>query len=129
MPDPATSRKLQEDAINAILATILKQEGTFKLLCYKALDFIHETKQKLNQANALFIDGVLQYYKDPPPALAFLEAEALGCDHPLLYHFLGECYREDDKGVPQDDSKAAEYYIKAINGMSFLVIPCVTIKA
>lgn len=106
-------------ALNACLNALLYQDGGIRNFTHTTLKMIEESKGKLGEANTLFIEGIRRFaYHDI--AFKYLsEAEKKGCKHPVLYYFLGDCYRSGYKGVDVDDDKALHYFNKAMEGMSW----------
>lgn len=118
--------------LNACLNDLLYQDGTFKAVTSNAVKHIEAAKGKLGEANTLFIEGVRAYRRDKMahdqyPLKKFVsfeylsKAQAKGCQHPVLYYFLGECCRLFCEGVDFMVPWTLRYYDMAIKGMLFLV--------
>lgn len=105
----------QENTLNVILKALIT-DSKIQPLIHRTLQVINTLKSKLNEANLLLVEGLLCYSIDRGPFKYFAEAEIQGCNHPLLFFYSGECYREGNRGVPKDISKAIEYYDMSIAG-------------
>lgn len=111
----------QADLLNSILANLLYQDLEAKPQTKAALMFINESKELLNVADALLIEGMLIYDKNNAEDSARLlnEAESMGCTHPILYHYLQLCWFEvDDQSVAVDPY---ERCLKSIAGKLLLI--------
>lgn len=102
--------------IDAVLATLLYQNGTLRELTHRTLNLIEETKTKVGEANAWLLEGIRQFNVSSDPFKYFTEAEEKGCSHSALHHFIGECYRRGDRGVGKCINKAQQYYGQAFLG-------------
>lgn len=103
-----------QTSLNSYLDVLLYQDGELKPLTHNTLKLIEDVKSHVDEANALFLEGLCSFRN----RLELLStAEKKGCDHPIMYYFLGECYKTGDKGVKKDNHKSLEYYTKAIAGM------------
>lgn len=98
------------------LGALLYQDGEHKPLTHSTLKRIEDAKSKLDVANALFLDGIGRLERDPVPSKILSEAEEKGCNHPILYYFLGQCHSRE-RSDEYNEAKAIEYYMKAIAGM------------
>lgn len=99
--------------LDTCLDALFYQDGELKFLTHNTPNLIEDAKSQVGEANALFLAGScsragrLKY---------FVAAEEKGCDHPILYYSMAECYRRGDKDIGMDKTKAIEYYNKAIAG-------------
>lgn len=103
----------QQAALTACLNELFYPDGEPKALTNSTLTLIEETKAKVDEADALFLSG-LRSFTHRFQHLS--EAVKKGCQHPCLYYFLGECYREGDKGVAKNATRAFDSYDMAIKG-------------
>lgn len=110
-------KESQQAALTACLkARFYDDDGDFKPLTHNVLQLMEEAKSKINEADALFIDGV-RWCQCPDIAFKYLsEAEMKGCDHPVLYYLIGNLYRIGSKTVIKDGKKAFDYYSKSFGG-------------
>lgn len=106
----------QQSALEFILAALFYEDSRPKDLTHSALKLINEAKCLIGEENALFIEGILKFDMTENPFQFLSEAEHKGCQHPLIYSYLAECYRDGRKGVAQDASKVLEYSDMAIKG-------------
>lgn len=108
----------QRTTVEACVKALLYDDLSLRPISLTTHKFIMEAKVKLGEANALFIEGVRQYKYWLPNSLFkyFSEAEAKGCEHPLLYYFIGQYYLTTNNGTPEDLDKAIEYYNKLRKG-------------
>lgn len=103
-------------ALDACLNVLVYKDGTEKSLTHSTLKLIKESRPKIGEANALFLEGLQRHFGLRPAFKYFSEAEKKGCNHPLLCYYMGICYHSSG-GVPRDVIKASECFGKAINGM------------
>lgn len=102
-----------EELINSVIDSLFYQDSLRKPLTNGLLEEINATKKLLREADSLFLDGLCP--PDLSDAFIYLsEAETKGCNHPLLYYFLGLCHQFQSKDTP----KAIQYYEKAVAGES-----------
>lgn len=120
-PDPDLDKDPNR-LLNACLDALLYQDGAGKPFTYSTHDLIAAAKPTIGEANALFIDGIRLFNYTLNPLKYLTEAEVKGCEHPLLYYYLGECYRVNSKGTTANSAKALDDYIKAIKGTMSLSI-------
>lgn len=113
-PNVSTSSDQSLSILNSCLDILLYQDGNRRPLTPSLLKLAEDAKSKVGEANALFLEGLCF----PGGRLKrFLEAEAKGCDHPVMYYFMGECHRGGDDAVEENDNQALVYYDKAIAGI------------
>lgn len=112
------SGKSQEDVLNVVLDALVTEGGTRKALTHHTLKLIKAAKPVVGEANTLLLEGILRHQFVSGSSRFFLEAEAKGCTHPLLYHYLGCCYYEEID-IPSDDDKANYYFTKLIQCKTF----------
>lgn len=113
-----TEKENQQANLSACLDTLVYQDGECKPLTHRMLKYLEEAKARLDEASALFIEGL---HNITHGFRLFSEAEEKGCEHPVLYYFMGECYRKGEKGATQDFSKASDYYDMAIKGTCAII--------
>lgn len=111
------SEQQQAEALKTCLDTLFYEDGSFRPITLHSLELLKDAKKHLDEANTLFIAGILPLLGGRLSAKHLIEAEEKGCDHPILYCLLGECYKVGQAGIAKDDTKAMEYYDKAIEGM------------
>lgn len=104
----------QAELLNAALDALYYQDGIRKPLTSQRLKQVKAYKAKLNEANALMIDGILQRHEKHK---RFLEAYEKGCSHPYLYILLGEGHAQYGEGSIDVSEQVLEYYRKAVDGM------------
>lgn len=110
-PNVSTSSDLSLSILNNCLDSLLYQDGKRRPLTHNTLKLIEDAKSKVGEANALFLKGLISS-ADRFELLS--TAEGKGCEHPIMYYFLGAFY---SRGVGKSESKAIEYCDKAIAGM------------
>lgn len=110
------SKMTEATALDICLNTLLYQDAELQDLSRRSLNLLDSTMTKISERNVLFIKGVRQFGFSGASFKHFSEAEAMGCVHPALYYFLGECYRLGDKGTVGNAAKALEYYDMALKG-------------
>lgn len=105
--------------VNDCVNALLYQDGVHRYPHTGLLKQIKDVKEQVGKANALFLEGLRQFvYDSLTPFEHLAEAEEKGCNHPVMYYFLGECYSKGTRGIAKDATKAFEYYTKALGGMS-----------
>lgn len=119
-----TEVKLDATALKVCLDALLHQDGEPKNHTVRALEAVLGARVKLNEANALFIEGVRHIRRYGESLKYFSEAEEKGCTHPYLYYFLGLCFIGGCRGVPTNNTKAFDYNAKAIAGKSIPLSRC-----
>lgn len=100
--------------IDAALAALVDECGIRRFLTHSTLRRIAAVI-KTGHPNALMMKGIEKYEFITEPFKYFHEAESKGCCHPLLYYYLGECYRIGDPETDEDFDKSFAYYCKAID--------------
>lgn len=109
-------------ALHDCLDVLLYEDGMCKPLTHSTLTQLKHAKSKMSEANALFIEGVRLCNTIAVTTFKHLtEAEERGCDHPILYYHIAECYTWGDRGVAKDAVKASKYHDMAIAGTSIPV--------
>lgn len=114
--------------LNACLDVLVYQDGALKPVTSNTIKLIEEAKGKLSEANALFIKGILvyegndilHYQPQQTDLLAYeylSEAHTKGCQHPILYYFLGECCRRVYDGEESIIARGLQFYDMAAKGM------------
>lgn len=112
METESITKKFRDDKLEHVLGLIISESGGRSDLTHYILKVANESKRVVGEANALLIEGLLQFDLETDMLKTFLEAEQKGCDHPLLYHYIAEYYRLKNEDV----SKVFEYSAKAISG-------------
>lgn len=114
----ATNEAKQRISIlTSCLDALMYQDGERKPLTHNRIKLIEGAKVMLNEADSLCLEAACRWGSDPTLFKSLMEAGEMGCEHPALYYFLGECYSHGDRGIFVDITMAFEYYIKAIRGM------------
>lgn len=104
------------ELFNAALSALLYGDGERRPLTHKTLRLI-EDAVAINPSDGLLLVGIMMMGIRKKDALKhFQEAEEKGSSHPLLYYYLGECYRLGNFGVRRDEIEALMYYEKCIAG-------------
>lgn len=118
-----TTREIgQERIIDYVLESLFYEDKLPNDLTHNALKLLHESKSAMKMADTLLIGGIVQYDKVDDAFRFLSEAEQKGCHHPILYHYLADCYRDGNRGVAQDASTVLEYTAMAISGTHVLPI-------
>lgn len=108
--------KTSADALNAWLKAYFYDDLEEKCLTHSLLKVLAKAKEAMNEGDALFTEAIrLKESKGTRNFEMFDAARAKGCRHPLLYHFLGNCYHDWDEGV-RSYTTELRYYVKAISG-------------
>lgn len=110
--------KTQDDALNEVLSALVYGDGSCKPIVHRTLKLYNDLKEVMGEANSLFVEALLER-NTPYYSTLLLEARAKGCHHPVFYRHLAHCYYNGSKSIPQDTSKALDYGIKAVSGMSY----------
>lgn len=119
MESKVVTERTQADTLNDILNILFYENREHKPITHSTLKYIYASRTALGEANALLIDGIIQFDLIDKPYKLFSEAEAKGCTHPMLYYYIAHCHKcFSDVGTPKDPEKAFEYFIKATNGKS-----------
>lgn len=112
--EASLSEKSQDEVLNAVLDALLYEDGSHKPYTRSLLELCDRSKSAMGIANALFVEGIIQVNIFDPTL--FLAAERKGCQHPMLYHFLGHCFsRSPGKN---HKSRVLDYFAKVISGTS-----------
>lgn len=109
----------QHALVNAYLTAVLYQDGHVRPFTMSALKVVEECKAKLDQPHALLVEGIHQRHFanfGGDSFKCFTEAEEMGCDHPVLYYYLGDYYQRIGTGAEEDFGMAIEYFTKGIHG-------------
>lgn len=111
-----TANETQETIIEKCLNQLLDHQGEFISQTATTRQMLDRAIAKLDQANALFIEVLRDHEFDRNIFSRLSEAENLGCNHPILYYFMGKyllrgCYIAD-----WDPSETFEYLDKALAG-------------
>lgn len=114
------SETSQDRVLNDVLDALTYEDQTPKGLCYSIPKLLEDSKPRMGEANALFIEGVFRYHWSTDAFDYFSEAEQKGCRHPELYRYLASCYASGNKGVREDASKTLEYSSLVIGGTFLL---------
>lgn len=116
-----------QTTIQVCLDALLYEDNEPRQLTYRSLKVLQDAKMIIGEANALFIEGIRLYYHQSRLSAfkCFSEGAKRGCVHPLLYYFMGECYRYSGQSSNTEGAKALEYYEKAIQGTSFPSSPII----
>lgn len=101
--------------LDECLEALLYQDGDHKRITHRTLKLINGAKNKVDEASFAFMLGFRR-----PSITSFLEAERLGCNHPLFYYQLGERYREAYFLVPAYIPKVFSCFYKSIAGTHHL---------
>lgn len=112
-------RRSQEKRLTTVLDVLLYDDGWRKDLTRKSNDFIDTATAALSRSYTLLVDGIVHFTTATFARRLLVEAEAEGCDHPILYYYLGKCFCDSVQGnndVVNPASKAIEYYMKAVAG-------------
>lgn len=112
----STTEKTQEYVLNQVLEDLFYDDMSAKKVNSRTLKLITVSKHRIGEANAIFIEGILQYNLGDESFKIFLEAEQKGCRHPLLYYYLANCCSDMDDDRAQNTLKALEYSNLAIRG-------------
>lgn len=104
-------------ALNDCIEALLYQDGAFRSLTHSTLKLLEDTKARVGEVNALFLEGLHAFGRQRASFKYFLEAEEKGCTHPVLYFFMGDCFDLGLGGIEKNAAKALEYYTKSIEGM------------
>lgn len=124
------ARKGRRDKLKMALMLLVNEEGRRTPLTRKNLGTIMTILDGLGKTSpeGMVIEGILlskdndRYTRFALPQL--LSAEQAGCDHPLLYFFIGTEYSRaywDDNINDSSHVKAVHYYEKSIESTSILV--------
>lgn len=111
--------------LNTCLDALLYQDGLIKCRTHTTLKLIEETKAKVGEAYALFLEGIRYFKIGTTSFRVFSEAEDKGCEHPILFYFMGLCYKDGLSGATTNNRKAFEYLAKSIGGrlLFFIAFP------
>lgn len=110
---------IRQVALNTCLKELLGQDGRRKRNQSGDDMALEAALVEVGEADALFIEGLrnMSYYSQSEISFKlFSEAEEKGCNHPVLYYFLGEYFRSGKVGTARDIAKAVHYYDMAIKG-------------
>lgn len=102
-------------AVSAALDALLYEDGELKNLTQRAVALV-EIAIATEHPDALILRGIQTFRMGKKPYEYMCMAEERGSTHPLLYHFLGDCWSWEGRGMDIDRVKAQDYYVKALGG-------------
>lgn len=133
MMESSTGDSDQDAVLDVVLSALFYGIGERKPLTRNTLKLIEESKPALGEANSLLVEGVLQLglFQGSGESVVkryFIKAEEKGCNHSILYHYLGECYYKGKMGIARNVPIALEYYTRAIAGTFLSPRPSLLMK-
>lgn len=115
-----------DEALNLILSALVcydEDEIRRLPLTHSRLKLVNKHKVRLNEADSLLVEGILQYdfLHDQESSNLFVDAHEKGCTHPILHLFLGQYHRKMTSPMLVCTSVALDCYVKSIGGTFVLL--------